>query len=82
MAGSWNHMTNADGAPKLPRLDALLENGGDVMEALSQCYGMIWQMAHWLAPVEGSREDLLIVIERARKTWKAGYERGAGQSPW
>lgn len=77
MAGSWNHMTNDDGT-----VHASLENKGDCTEALAQCYGMIWQMAHWLAPVEGTREDLLTVIEKARKTWKAGYERGAGHSPW
>lgn len=81
MAGSWDHMTNDDGT-LYDQEFSRLENKGDCTEALAQCYGMTWQMAHWLAPVEGTREDLLTVIEKARKTWKAGYERGAGETPW
>lgn len=82
MAGSYKHMTHKDGKPyKNLGAGSMLENDGDYAEALQQCYGMIWQMAHWLCAYDATREDLLTTIERAKDTWQAGYERGAGESP-
>lgn len=74
MAGSWGHMTNDDGTPYDDRYGegSMLENGGDVIEALEQCYGMVWWLAREVAmcrarswPVPVGREVIMDEIERA-----------------
>ncbi len=59
MAGSWGHVTVTDDDDVLPeqvgtllspeQINNMLENGGDVAEAVEQMFGMIWWLADELA---------------------------------
>jgi hypothetical protein len=43
MAGSYLHVVGDDGALlSNERVNGMLENGGDVFEAVEEMYGMIW----------------------------------------
>lgn len=71
MAGSYNHCVTDAGNLYLPhQLAHMLENPGDVYEAVEEMYGMIWWLAH-LAPDAGamSAEDL---VDMARKNYALG----------
>ena len=88
MAGSWKHFTDANG-----RYDGskLLENGGDVSEALVEAYGMVWLLASRVyalthdvgngvvtqEQIEAMRGPMLELVEEARRN----YQMGLGFSP-
>lgn len=82
VAGSWGHMVHADGTPYNDELGAgsMLENMGDVAEALGECYGMIWVLADWIASDtlgrEQTRADLLRIIGIARSDYRKGARLG------
>lgn len=91
MAGSWGHMTNDDGTPydRGYGYGSMLENGGDITEALEECYGMIWWLAEALAYRDEDpatrqalgrvpRERVLPHIERARASYLEGVRMGKG----
>jgi len=88
MAGSYNHVVADNGnLGSNSHVVAMLENGGDVFEAVEEMYGMIW----WLAS-EGVNmsqlEDLSVEgpdnperlrrmkewVEKARQNYKEGLE--------
>lgn len=82
MAGGWRHMTRDGGKPYDERFGegSMLENGGDVVEALGQCYGMIWYLAARLVEETSSkpatRRMIQDRIEQARQNHKQGKEIG------
>jgi hypothetical protein len=46
MAGSFRHCVTDNGNLRTPEsLSGMLENGGDVFEAVEELYGMIWFLA-------------------------------------
>jgi hypothetical protein len=46
MAGSFQHCVTAKGQLRSPKsVNEMLENGGDVFEAVEEMYGMIWFLA-------------------------------------
>jgi mannose/cellobiose epimerase-like protein (N-acyl-D-glucosamine 2-epimerase family) len=75
-------MTNDDGTPFDERFGegSMLENGGDVVEALEECYGMVWALA--VAAVArqtgrpATRAEALEVIDRAQKASDTGAALG------
>lgn len=82
MAGSYNHIVTDDGnlAPN-KHVASMLENGGDVFEAVEEMYGMIWYLTHHLVtPDNGTGEEGLTnyrirmkaVVEEARQHYKEG----------
>lgn len=75
MAGSWNHITTGTGKF---RGMGLIENLGDAGEALEECYGMVWWLAHALAAHDGnggaSPRDLVAMAQQ-------GYRDGIHFSP-
>jgi hypothetical protein len=83
MAGSFGHMTKQDGTPYNDRYGegSMLENGGDVVEALRQCYGMIWWLADAALTGDGTapaeRADIMTIIEEAIDHNKEGIARGS-----
>jgi hypothetical protein len=83
MAGGWGHMTNDDGTPYDSTFGngSMLENGGDVTEALQQCYGMIWWLADTVADAAGrpdNRAPALAWIRRAQAGHRDGIRLGQG----
>lgn len=85
MAGGWGHVTNDDGTPYQGRygMGDLLENGGDVNEAVEEMYGMIWWLAQHrarlrFATTDVTREQILDVIESARESYRDGVRLGRG----
>lgn len=80
MAGSYNHIvTNAGNLGSNERVVSMLENGGDVFEAVEEMFGMIW----WLAGgpfdegtgIIGTHPDTVKdAVEEARKNYKKGLE--------
>lgn len=81
MAGSWGHATNRDGTPREGEhgMGDLLENGGDVNEAVEEMYGMTWYLARSLEAVHRSpvtREGVLAQIEQAHASYAQGVSRG------
>lgn len=69
MAGSYNHCIEKPSGRLLNArdLNAMIENGGDVYEAVEEFYGMVWFLAG------GSAER----VEEARQN----YQRGILASP-
>jgi acyl-CoA synthetase (AMP-forming)/AMP-acid ligase II len=52
MAGSYSHVVTDDGnLGSNEHVVNMLENGGDVFEAVEEMYGMIWYLAAVLVPV-------------------------------
>jgi len=91
MAGSFGHMTNDDGTPYDSTYGngSMLENGGDVTEALEECYGMIWWLAEALAYRDENpatrqalgrapRDRTLAYIETASASHLEGVRIGKG----
>ncbi len=82
MAGGWHHMTRDGGKPYDESFGegSMLKNGGDVVETLEQCYGMIWWLANALATETSShsvtRRMIQDRIEEARKKHREGAEVG------
>lgn len=73
MAGSWGHIVDDDGTFIG---GALLENGGDVQEALLECYGMVWWLATEMATVSGMEPYTPeTIIETAQENYHLGIAR-------
>jgi len=69
MAGSYGHCVDDQGAlVDSVTLAGMLENGGDVWEAVEQMYGMIWFLA------DGQRDR----VDAAQVRWA----EGVSLSPW
>jgi hypothetical protein len=72
MAGSYNHVVTKNGnLASNQRVVGMLENGGDVYEAVEEMYGMIWYLAAVLLPV-GSSLTARAAVEEARQNYKIG----------
>lgn len=72
MAGSYNNCVTKDGNLRDPRsLNNILENGGDVWEAIEEMYGMIWFLAK---SDRHSDEDARLRVEYARQNYTQGLK--------
>lgn len=84
MAGSYNHCVDDQGRLRSPmQLNDMLENGGDVYEAVEEMYGMIWWLADRLAaaPAEFtnfSRDDPAVMVEHACEYYRDGLATSPG----
>lgn len=80
MAGSYNHCVDEDGKLLDPeRLAEMLENGGDVYEAIEEMYGMIWflaETARQVLPKLSTKE----VVEISNKEYKVGIIESPGKN--
>lgn len=80
MAGSYNHCVNEEG--KLlsnEDLNGMLENGGDVYEAVEEMYGMIWYLATMIKDDNwGNWESTKRIVEEARTHYKEGIADSPG----
>jgi hypothetical protein len=76
MAGSYNHVVTEDGNLRSPEMvNRMLENGGDVFEAIEQMYGMIWWLAwHAHLALDGASRSPDDHVERARQNYAKGLE--------
>jgi hypothetical protein len=88
MAGSWNHVVNVDGTPYEGEcgMGDLLENGGDINEAVEEMYGMIWYLAREVAllrarayPLRPPRSSVIFEIQHAQANYKKGVILGKGE---
>lgn len=72
MAGSYHHVITSDGnlASNEAVVD-MLENGGDVFEAVEEMYGMIWYLAAKLSFGSDSLR-IKLEVEEARQRYKEG----------
>lgn len=83
MAGSYDHVIQDDGnLASRERMADMLENGGDVFDAVEEMYGMIWLLAqqqvgvfdeqtneeHRKAQADTAKE----IVEWARQQYQAG----------
>lgn len=73
MAGSWRHMTSASGKFRGTRL---LDNEGDCVEALEECFGMVHYLAATLAAGQPGTTAAEII-----EVAQAGYKVGLAISP-
>lgn len=80
MAGSYNHcVTNQGNLSSNERVAGMLENGGDVFEAVEEMFGMIWFLA--TKEVEGAENksramiDAKVLVEHAHQNYKEGLKR-------
>jgi hypothetical protein len=70
MAGSFNHCVNDKGQLRgSQQLAGMLENGGDVYEAVEEMYGMIWYLARSNSFTDEQAKN---VIEFARQNYEVG----------
>lgn len=79
MAGSYNHVVKDDGNLESNEVVAdMLENGGDVFEAVEEMYGMIWFLAGDLSgrSIPDGAESVVIKarVEAALKNYKKGLD--------
>ena len=72
MAGSYNHVVDENGnLESNETVVDMLENGGDVFEAVEEMYGMIW----WLASKLGANAaGTKIIVEVARNNYQEGLD--------
>lgn len=88
MAGSYRHVVEDDGRlSSNETIAGMLENGGDVYEAVEEMYGMIWWLAHHYAVDMGytsvaagegpPHKSVVDLVEQARQ----GYQYGLKASP-
>jgi hypothetical protein len=69
MAGSYSHTVNDDGQLIAPSdMAGMLENGGDVYEAVEEMFGMIW----FLAEGDPTR------VAHAQRNYRAGLDMSPG----
>jgi len=62
MSGSYNHVVKDDGnLASNERVVSMLENGGDVYEAVEEMFGMIWWLA---AKLVNQQQFALIALEK------------------
>lgn len=76
MAGSYLHVVKDDGSLRSNKDVAdMLENGGDVFEAVEEMYGMIWQLADalvWETGTPNDRDEIADRVELARQNYQEG----------
>ena len=73
MAGSYNHCITDEGKLRSPEsLARMLENGGDVFEAVEEMYGMIWFLASMVQDAPAMPPEEL--VEHARQNYPEGLE--------
>lgn len=71
MAGSYGHIVQKDGNLRSNRaVVEMLENGGDVFEAVEEMYGMIWFLAGTYA-----YRDPRAAVEDARRQYREGLKK-------
>lgn len=79
MAGSYNHIVTEQGnLGSNEYVVNMLENGGDVFEAVEEMYGMIWFLASKYSEGENPTQALVatkVAVEEARQNYKAGLKR-------
>ena len=88
MAGSYKHVVDDEGRLLANEdLVSMLENGGDVYEAVEEMYGMIWSLADRVLVEIRSRsphstktdaEFLAEIVEDARTSYKSGLRVSPG----
>jgi hypothetical protein len=72
MAGSYNHVVANDGnLGSNEWVVDMLENGGDVYEAVEEMFGMIWYLAGHVVPAAPVSE-IKNMVEAARRNYKEG----------
>lgn len=72
MAGSYGHCVDDSGnLLSNEQLVGMLENGGDVYEAVEELFGMIWYLA---GTHEGTLAEVRVMVEEARDNYKTGLE--------
>lgn len=72
MAGSYDHCVTDAGQLRDPEsLAGMLENGGDVYEAVEELYGMIWWLAGAYTPQPMSPAA---AVEAARQHYDSGLQ--------
>lgn len=83
MAGSYNHVVEKNGGlSSNKRVVGMLENGGDVFEAVEEMYGMIWYLANKLEMSGGySGKNYAIEEARAVEEARTHYKEGLVISP-
>lgn len=75
MAGSYNHVvTNSGNLASNERVVGMLENGGDVFEAVEQMFGMIWYLAGELGSGVEDADTVKESVEKACQNYKEGLE--------
>jgi hypothetical protein len=85
MAGSYKHVVADNGnLGSNSHVTVMLENGGDVFEAVEEMYGMIWFLAHLgVAPhisleefqnLQYAREIVKDMVETARRNYQEGLK--------
>ena len=74
MAGSYNHVVADNGnLGSNSHVVAMLENGGDVFEAVEEMYGMIWWLATQIANEQfGAAADPALYVDAAQTEYKTG----------
>lgn len=76
MAGSYLHCVDDDGKLVSPSdLADMLENAGDVYEAVEEMYGMIWYLADHLALSAATRA---LAVEIAHHNYTEGLAKSPG----
>lgn len=82
MAGSYNHCVKKDGSLRGPQgLNSMIENGGDVYEAVEEMYGMIWYLANRLNTEEDAFRSEPYTIEEIVEDARKKYAEGLAVSP-
>jgi hypothetical protein len=77
MAGSYYHVVTDDG--NLGSNDFvvdMLENGGDVFEAIEEMYGMIWFLTLGHASTSANAEERVAQMKAAVENAHQNYKRG------
>jgi len=74
MAGSYGHVVNKHGGLiSNEKMNGMLENGGDVYEAVEEMYGMIWWLATQIANEQfGAAADPALYVDAAQTEYKTG----------
>ncbi len=76
MAGSYLHCVTDSGRLRSRKsLANMLENGGDVHEAVEELYGMVWWLAHELAAAQQGRRLTSAPPELTRQNVEAARQR-------
>jgi hypothetical protein len=77
MAGSYKHVVTDDGNLGSNEFVVdMLENGGDVFEAVEEMYGMIWYLTGYLVEEKETlplyNNAMKAVVEEARQHYREG----------
>jgi hypothetical protein len=82
MAGSWRHMVKKNGKLRSPEhLVQMMDTQGDMVEALEECYGMIYWLANSVQMPGPITEDLVSQrIENANDHYRDGVHLGGSKT--